>query len=430
MNKYVILPSNTDLNRGDQALVWQTIEIAKEAGNKGDYYMLGNKKLTKQSQSYGINPITPILKHPSRKFKSKENNEYNAKLIFKWGTVAIIDFIISLLLLFKFTRNIVSVFLPEKEKLTLKIIKESDKCFVKGGGFIHSAGKLTDSYTVYFQLFHIMLAQSLGKPVYIMPNSFGPFKGFGVTWLVRKVLRRAKLVTVRENISKKMLTEIGVDSHLYPDLGFSLDKSDRENFEVEELRKQHPDKKLVAITARPYRFPNSNNPAEKYRDYVDGMVKFSKWLYKNGYLPVFIEHTLSETTHENDGTSIAEIASQLPKEEYSLISNENYNCKDLKAIYSEFDYVVGTRFHSVIFSLAESVPSIAVTYGGNKGQGIMRDLKLSEYAISMSEFEFESIRTSFTSLVENTEVVKLHLHESKQKISQSHTDLAMMVKNA
>src|SRR5699024_4022663 len=306
-NRYVILPSNSDLNRGDQALVWETLSVSKAAGNEGTYYMLkSGEEPTIQSEKEGIKTLTPILQHTSRKFKSKENNDYNTKLIIKCGFVAFIDLINSLLLLSKITRFIMVPFLSKDKKKTMNIIKESDKCFIKGGGFIHSSGKLTDSYVVYYQLFHIMLAHSLGKEVYVMPNSFGPFKGIGVSWLVRRTLNRCKLVSVRESVSLEMLDNLGVKGDLFPDLGFSLKKSDFESNEIQEELSHQRGRKTVAITARPYRFSGSSSPQKKYENYINSMVEFSKWLYENNYFPVFVEHTLSETTHENDGTAIKE----------------------------------------------------------------------------------------------------------------------------
>jgi colanic acid/amylovoran biosynthesis protein len=429
MNKIVILPANNDLNRGDQALIWQTIEVAKRSGLDGEFYMLAEKEsLTKQSQSIGIKVLNPILKHPGRKFKTNKNNSYNISLLLKWGSVALFDLIGSLLVFPKVTRSILYPFLSKKSKQTLKTIKDSNACFVKGGGFIHSSGKLTDSYTIYYLLFHILLAQSYKKPIYVMPNSFGPFQGFRVEWLVRKVLNRCELVTVRESISQEMLSEIGVESDLYPDLGFSLDKNERSNVELVELRKLYPNKELVAITARPYRFPGSTDPKTKYESYINNMVLFSKWLFENNYLPVFVDHTLSETTHESDKSCILEITSKLKHDEYSLIENKDYTSRDLKAIYSEFDYVVGTRFHSVIFALSEGVPSIAITYGGNKGQGIMKDLGLSDYAISMSEFDTDRAIQSFIKLSENKENIRLQLQNDRQIINQKHGELAERLK--
>lgn len=401
-NKYIILPSNSDLNRGDQALVWETMALSKDSGNAGDYYMLkSGEESTVQSEAIGLMPISPILKHPSRKFKSKENNEYNVSLLIKWGSVAILDFIFSFLLLSKFTRVLLSPLLPSKVKETMRIINECDSCFVKGGGFIHTTGKLTDLYIVYFQLFHVMLAQSLGKPVYVMPNSFGPFKGIGVSWLVRRVLKRCELVSVRETISLAMLQDIGVEGDLFPDLGFSLSKGNSKIKDVDNIRDRYPNRIIVAITARPYRFPGSANPKTMYSEYMNSIVTFSKWLYNNNYLPVFIEHTLSETTHENDGTAIAEIIANLTEGEYELIQNDDYTCRDLKEIYSQFDYVVGTRFHSVIFSMSERIPSIALEYGGNKGAGIMNDMELSNLGIPIEEVSSRRLIEAFEYLVEN-----------------------------
>ena len=428
MNKYMILPSSNDLNRGDQALVWETIRIAKESGFNGTFYMLsGRRSSTKQSQDRGIQILSPILKHPGRKFKSKENNEYNINLIVKWGIVAFFDLIKSLLLLTKFTRFIIYPFLSVNDKNTLKILEESKACFVKGGGFIHSAGKLTDSYTIYFQLFHLMLAQAYNKPVYVMPNSFGPFDGFAVAKLVYKVLKRCKIVTVRETISQHMLNEIGIDTHLFPDLGFRLNKKVRKNNEIIYLRKQYPTYQLVAITARPYRFPGSTNPIKSYHNYVRQMAKFSKWLFDNKYFPVFVEHTLSETTHENDSTCILEITSMLNPKEYYFIRDKNYTCQDLKAIYSEFDYVIGTRFHSVIFSLSEGVPAIAITYGGNKGQGIMHDLNLSKFAIEINKFDATKAISAFMALNENRVQICTQIANKNLQIRENYIQLINML---
>ena len=392
MKKYLVLPTNTDLNRGDQALIWNTIELAQRAGFNGEYYMLSEEKeLTLQSQRRGINIIKPILKHPGRKFKTKENNEYSRGLLVKWGLVATSDFLKSILLLMKLFRPLGILALSTEDKNTLRIINESDACFIKGGGFIHSAGKLTDTYTIYYLLFHVFLAQSLNKPVYVMPNSFGPFKGFMVEKMVKKALNNCEIVTVRESTSGAMLDNIDVKNELYPDLGFFLNKKQKSMNEIGVIKEQYPNFKLVGITARPYRFPHDSNPQLRYKEYIENMVVFSEWLYANKYLPIFVEHTLSETSHEDDASCIAQIISQLEKDKFKVVGNVEYDCEDLKSIYSEFDYTVGTRFHSVIFSLAEGVPSMAITYGGNKGQGIMKDLGLDYYAISMSHLVLKKL---------------------------------------
>ncbi|KAF3299907.1 polysaccharide pyruvyl transferase family protein [Aerococcus urinaeequi] len=407
MKKNIILPISSDLNRGDQALVWETVRIAKNANFSGKFYMLSeNIKDNQQSINEGLNVISPILKHPGRKFKDNNNNTYNLKLLLSWGGLAILDFVYSILFLFRPTRLIMKKLVSENTRETIKLFEEADSFFVKGGGFIHASGKITDPYTIYYSLYHILLANSLNKHVYVMPNSFGPFKGFGVTWLVQKALKKCKIVTVRESVSKQMLDEIGVENILSPDLGFKLTKSNKTISDINELKSHFPNRKYVSITARPYRFPKSTNPEQKYTDYINSMVSFSKWLFQEGYLPVFVEQVLSETTHESDLTAIKEITSNLEDNQYVVISNSSFNCREIKNIYSEMNYTIGTRFHSVIFSLSENIPSIAIEYGGNKGEGILKDIGLSQYGVAIEKVSFETLKSMFIELVHNEENVK------------------------
>lgn len=430
MNKYLILPANSDLNRGDQALIWQTRDVAQKAGFIGDYYMLTeDKELTKQSKKEGFKIVSPILKHPGRKSKKNDNKTYSLSLKINWGTVALGDLVKSVLVNSKPDKSTFNFLLGNEEKETLNLIKECDAVFVKGGGFIHSSGKLTDIYTIYYLLFHIVLAQRLNKPVYVMPNSFGGFKGYKVEQMVHDTLSKCEVVASRESISQKMLSDIGVESQLYPDLGFFLEKNEKQVNEVEALREKYHHRQLVGITARPYRFPNSENPNEKYQTYVSNLVSFSKWLFENGFLPVFVDHTLSLTAHESDKSCIDLITNQLPENEFVVVSNEKYNSRDLKAIYSKLDFVVGTRFHSVIFSLSEGVPSLAITYGGNKGQGIMKDLNLSEYAMPMDNFTLDNLINSFNQLVENKEDIRRNLKNIKQVLNVEYQKLIEDVRN-
>ena len=64
-----------------------------------------------------------------------------------------------------------------KGLFTLNRFKEAEAIFMKGGGLIQSHGGLVSTYATYYRIYHILLAHSLNKPVYIMPNSFRPLKG-------------------------------------------------------------------------------------------------------------------------------------------------------------------------------------------------------------------------------------------------------------
>ena len=186
----------------------------------------------------------------------------------------------------------------------------------------------------------------------------------------------------------------------------------------------------MAITLRPYRFPGKSNPEELYRSYIEAFVNFSKYIEGKGYQVVLCAHTLGPGAHENDTLAISEVASQLDKLEipHVKICDDSLNCKDVMALYSSFDYLVGTRFHSVIFAQNSLVPTIAISYGGNKGVGIMEDISLSEYTIPMDSVSNENLLAVFDNLVDNREKVVQKLRQHKEKIIEDRIDLIKEIK--
>ena len=254
-----------------------------------------------------------------------------------------------------------------------------------------------------------MLALSMGKDVYVMPNSFGPFLSPGTGRMIRKVLSKCKFISVRESLSRDMLyNELSIEAKLLPDLAFYLGNCDKLNEEQKQKLNAIPfDKKCVAMTVRPYRFPGADDPDEEYQKYKMVISDFIVYLNKKGYHPVLVEHTFSDNEHEQDMSCIKDIEKILDNScDYSVYSDLSLNCRQLKYVYSKFDYVLGTRFHSVIFSIANLVPAIAITYGGNKGMGIMKDIGLSEYALSIDQLSLDSLIDTFDMLVANIDHVK------------------------
>lgn len=402
---YLILPGCDDTNRGDQALIWETVTLAKQAGFDGRYFMLADPDKSKQSEAENIESIDLILPHPSTRFKKNNNIRYGMSLKLKWAFISLLDCIRAFAVLIAPLRPIVKLLSGKKIKASIDAFKCADAAFVKGGGFLHAYGGIVSTYTVFYQLYHIQLALSMGKDVYVMPNSYGPFMGPGSAWLVKKVLGKCKTVTVRESISKESLEQTtGVSTRLFPDLAFYLEPC--KELSAEQLLKLSAipfgEKKCVALTMRPYRFPRSEDPAAEYDKYKNTLCEFVRYLSKEGYHPVLIEHTYADNEHEQDMSCINDIAAILGDSCcYTVYSDLSLTCRQLKYVYSKFDYIVGTRFHSVIFSVASGVPAIAITYGGNKGQGIMKDIGIERLAVGIEELTVPVLKERFEYLVKN-----------------------------
>ncbi len=432
--KVLIIPTCTDLNRGDQALVLETKKIIDNVYQNCDCYMMSTGE-TIQCESFGIKIISDILKHPSRFWKKRSNINYNYLLKVKWGFIALIDFCISQLILNNFFRKIIYIFLKSNVKESLNLYDNAKAIFVKGGGFLHDySSGIIGWYTIYYQLYHIKLAQKMKKDVFIMPNSYGPFKSKKTGKMVNNVLKNCKLVTARESISASSSTNnLNLDISLYPDLAFFLDKNNS-TYDFTNLFKkidiENKKTKLVAITVRPYRFYSYTNPDEKYMEYKKSFVNFIQYLVKTEYKVLLVVHTRAENDHENDEKCINEIINLMPDtQNVYKVKDDKMNCYDLKYLYGKCQYVIGTRFHSVIFALEQLIPCIAITYGGNKGYGIMKDLGLSEYAISIGELNSENLIATFEKLRNNEKDIKVKIKEYLLSSQKKYNELICKIKS-
>lgn len=425
MNRYLIVPGCSDLNRGDQALVWETKRMAEECGFEGKYYLTSEQnEPVIQSEKKGLEIVYPILEHPSRKFKSKQNIKYTKTLKIKWGMVAFFDLLKSFLILANSTREIVKKFSSKEKIKSIEIMEQVDAVFMKGGGLLQTYGGLSSTYSMYFWVYPLLLAHKLGKPVYIMPNSFGPFEGPLVKKIAYVALKKCKLITARESFSQKILEEqLSLSVPNYADLAFELPKFNLDKNEIFEKFNLPIDKKMVALTMRPYRFPHSSNPEKAYSIFKKEMADFISWLYQNGYMPVIVEHTLAVNAHENDGACIRDVVSMLGQDEYRVVSESAYDCEDLKYVYSLFQYIVGTRFHSMIFSFGSNIPGIAISYTGNKSTGIMHDMKLDDYVLDINEVTSENLKRKFIQLINNEGTVRKKIEDYRKFAADSRCKL-------
>lgn len=398
----IVVSAASDYNRGDQALLWRAKDFAKDAWDIEKYFCFESEsEHLIQSQKEGFELLEPILHHPSHGKATQKNINYSFGVKMQWGISAIKDFFKSAILLIFPYNNIAKFVLNKKQLKTLTLLKNADVVLIKGGGYIHAYGKITDLYYIYYCIYNILLASRLKKKIYILPNSFGPLKGRVVKKMVYNALRRCTVVMTRESISKKLLDDMCIENSLQPDMAFLLDaKKNNKTDEILNNLKIEKGMNCVAITVRPYRFPQSKNPEKKYEEYKQSIIRIIDWLRKNNYRVILVEHTSSRNAHENDGKCIDEIIKEFHGN-LEVLRNKNLDCKELKYIYSQFDYIIGTRFHSVIFGLSELVPGIAISYSGNKTQGIMKDIGLQEYVIDITEITEQILKEKFQLMVEN-----------------------------
>ncbi len=433
----LLIPGNTDLNRGDQALVWESINVIKEVYDHPDITLVrdNDKRQYAQTEKLGYKSVLGILKHPARIIKKSNGHiRYSALDLFLVGSMAIIDLILTscLLVPVKFVNQIALLFMKDRKE-SFQAFKQCDAIFVKGGGFIHSYGSVIDPYQMYFLLFSILLGIRFKKDIYVLPNSIGPLKNRIAAFIADYALNHCKYVSVRESVSEGFLKkrkQTKVPIYRHADLGYFLTKSDIDAKQYLQGKGVRDDKPKVVVTLRPYRFPGSDSPEELYSHYINAFSSFCGALHAKGFQVILFAHTLGPSSHENDTLAIGRVAKELDRSgiPYVYIDDDSLTCRDVMAIYSCADYLIGTRFHSVIFAQNSCVPTIAISYGGNKGVGIMSDLGLDEYSIPMDEVSINKLSKTFDSMVKADDEYRAKLKGFRTRLMDDRAEMVSEIR--
>lgn len=437
--KAIIVPGVTDLNKGDQALVWESHRLVKDTKLFEEIFILDSgdteeeqRLLCSQSAEYGFEMVENILKHPRRgAHKEKEHIKESKIQLIKQVKNAGVDFMNTKLLLSICNNlSVVDKLFSQKTYRTIKQFKEADAVFVKGGGFIHAYGERTAPYLMWYFLFYVRLAQKLKKKVVFLPNSFGPFEGFTVKRQVKNVFKKLDLVYAREHVSSESLGNLlNKKIPIEMDLGFFLKQKHKS--EAEKILKKYKleeNEKIIGVTIRPWRFPGHSNPIELYDKYIDSIVKVTEHIIDSGYRVAFCNQSLGPNSHEDDRNAIKAVLTKIEGDKAVWI-NENMPCPVLKSVYSNFHFFIGTRFHSIIFSLTSLVPSIAIGYGGNKAKGIMGDFNLNEYVIQIDKVDSSTLIQKFDQAIKEYDRIKKQLSSSMKLVEQSRQRMISDIKS-
>lgn len=414
----VVVPAVTDLNRGDQALAWEAARLIEEFGVAGEVLFLdagedaNERELqTAQTRARGYQVLRRILPHPRR-------GRYSAGDRVREGRVSVILMVVhslrdlfwgTALLFFARFPRIVRLMLREAERWrTYEAFRNAEVVVVKGGGFLHAYGSIRDVYYIWYQLFYFRLARRLNKPVVVLPNSFGPFRGISVKVQIKSALSRCAFISARESVSAEVLQKvIERKVPVFPDMGYFLDESAADKGQEVLCRFGVPlgYQKYVGFTVRPYRFPGSRNPLLAYSKYLDAVANLINYVASKGFFSVLVTQVAGPSAHEDDRLAVRDLllkAGDVP----CVWIDFRGDCRELKGIYGGFDYMVGTRFHSVIFAQGVGVPSLAIAYGGNKAAGIMRDMGLGDYVIPIEHVTGKALCRKFDRLMEREEYVR------------------------
>ena len=211
----------------------------------------------------------------------------------------------------------------------------------------------------------IWLALHYKKPLYILPQSLGPFHRRWEERLVRGLYRQARLVFVREQPSYRLAQGWGLSPQrllLVHDPAFAFPPAEAARTEAVLRRWGCLDgKPLLGVTVIP---PMVRTLAKKsLRNYISSLAGALGTLVQRFDLrPVFFTQSSGPTAVEDDRLAARQVIGLLPDPACAILIDEVLPPAVLKACYGQMSAFIAGRLHSGIFALGMGVPTFFIGY--------------------------------------------------------------------
>ena len=109
--------------------------------------------------------------------------------------------------------------------------------------------------------------------------------------------------------------------------------------------------------------------------------------------------------------------------------DEDLSVHDLFDLYGSLDFLIGTRFHSVIFALLMGVPAIAISYSSPKAYGIMKMIGLERFCLEISNIKLKELVQRFVDLEQSSQKIRSQIESFLSKLDIEQKNLENLIRN-
>ena len=395
--KIVISHVYSSHNNGDAAILSAQIDGLKEVFQKPELFIFTIDKIEEGYTFDGVPVCNALMYGMVSPGKGKVK-----KLLM---TVAMVVYTAIWASVFRLAR--ISLPLPRSWKNPIHLLVEADMQICVGGGYLRAKSDWPSTIVLLLLFHQIWLAKALGKPVYLYAQSLGPYPKRLQRKIAATGLKHSDLILVRESKSKALLGDMGFIGERVvqvPDSAFAFRPTAMHN-PKRPFFSVGPNEQVVGITVRSWL------SAAEQLAYESAMAEFIDILSQQGGFKVVVIAQVTSVEKDDDDRVVGRrIQNLLANKNDVQFLSERFTHYEIGSIYSKLSYLVGTRFHSVIFALTACVPSLAIEYE-HKTSGIMKDLGLERWVLPIEEVTSERLMTLFGLLRQDREAYTCRLRE-------------------
>ena len=400
----LIINLHSALNFGDQAILTKTLDLIESNYPEAKISLMANHPQS-WKDVFNIDVIPSFINYTNDKKVSTK--------FFKIVNLSVI-------LLFDLLKLKISY--PAKITTIINSIDEADKVISCGGGNYYSNTVLGGDFIL--NLITIIYAGLKKKPVFMLPQSFGPFRVRFHFFLLRLGLLFSNKIFVRENVSYKLLRTIKIPKHkveVLPDLALALDFHTQMK---EEFTRSYGFKIGVTIIDRGEQYKKFN----KQKMYIDELINTSKYLINklNSSIYLFVQ-CYGPTIDQNDNLVTSEVFHKLKTYHNNVYLLNNFQKpEEIITQLSQMDLIIASRMHTAIFGLISYVPTLLIGYQP-KAKGLFALFELNDFYISIDQIEPNIIKNKLEYLIDHrlkfVNQVDFYLPKIRQQIIERFKSL-------
>lgn len=262
-----------------------------------------------------------------------------------------------------------------------------------------------------------------------MPQSYGPFNSFIAEKLFEYVLRYAKKVYFREQITGGYLKEkfepYFSKATEMPDLALFLERKDILD---DSIAIPDQNKKTIGVTLRPWNVDgvDAYDYAEKLSDALTSVARQRDLKVK------IIVQVMDQKKTEGDENISEHLKALLykkcPNLSVELLCEKPFfSLSKICSLYASCDMLIGMRLHSSLLSFVVGCPALTVGYQ-HKAEGILKMLNLEKlYLGSYQKVSIKELEDRILEVLDHraiyVEKIEKELENARQRISDAFKEV-------
>ena len=228
---------------------------------------------------------------------------------------------------------------------------------------------------------HLEFAEAFNIPVYIMPQSFGPFdfkteEARRQEERLKRLILTPKMVCAREEegykslVSKYGVKNICIASDIViNNKSLELNNIYSRNYQLDIPVIQNSSVAIIPNT-RLEKYAGEKTILGIYKCIVNRLLKFKKKIYI--------------IAHSADDKKLCEKIGKMDDGQKVVYLDRDFSCIEFNEIVKNMDYIIASRFHSIVHAFKNNIPCLSLGWA-TKYQKLSEAFKQERYCLDIRE---------------------------------------------